>query len=268
MLVRGHGSVAEEIKGSRNNARPPTLIKVSEEGAEFRSYIDGSRHTLTPESSIETQQKLGADLIVVFDECTAFHDSRDYTARSMELTHRWAKRCITAFERGQEAMGPDRRQALYGIVQGGAFRALREASAAAIAGMPFDGLAIGGNLGSTREEMHAVLDWTVPLLPPDKPRHLLGIGDVAGIFEAVARGVDTFDCVMPTRSARAGSLLLLPGSGTAAVPARECFAARGVALVGRRLHHVDVPGDEYRVAVTGSRTSTGTVLPMSGFPIR
>ena len=165
----GHGSVASEIKGSRDNARPPTLIKVSEEGAEFRSYIDGSRHTLTPESSIEIQQKLGADLIVVFDECTAFHDSRDYTAKSMELTHRWAKRCLTAFERGQESLALDRRQALYGIVQGGVYPDLRQVSAEFIDAQSFFGLAVGGSLGGSKGQMREVVGYTMAHLNGHRP---------------------------------------------------------------------------------------------------
>jgi queuine tRNA-ribosyltransferase len=209
----GHGSVAEEIKGSRNNARPPTLIKVSEEGAEFRSYIDGSRHTLTPESSIETQQKLGADLIVVFDECTAFHDSRDYTARSMELTHRWAKRCITAFERGQEALGPDRRQALYGIVQGGVYPDLREVSAQFVDSQPFFALAVGGSLGGSKGQMREVVGMTMAHLNGTRPVHLLGIGSFADIIDNVQQGIDTFDCVAPTRMARHGGALLKGAPG-------------------------------------------------------
>src|SRR5690606_7932731 len=172
------------------------------------------KHYFTPERSIEVQRQLGADMVLAFDECTSpLHDER-YTEASMERTHRWARRSLDEFRGGHERHGY--RQAVYGIVQGGAFERLRAASAAVIGGMDFDGFAIGGNLGSSREEMHRVLDWTVPALPADKPRHLLGIGDVAGIFEAVERGIDTFDCVMPTRSARAGALLLLPGAERAA----------------------------------------------------
>jgi queuine tRNA-ribosyltransferase len=209
----GHGSVAEEIKGSRNNARPPTLIKVSEEGAEFRSYIDGSRHTLTPESSIEIQQKLGADLIVVFDECTAFHDSRDYTAKSMDLTHRWAKRCLTAFERGQESSALDRRQALYGIVQGGVYPDLREVSAQFVDSQSFFGLAVGGSLGGSKGQMREVVGMTMAHLNGHRPVHLLGIGSFADIIDNVQQGIDTFDCVAPTRMARHGGALLKGAPG-------------------------------------------------------
>ena len=160
------------------------------------------------------QRALGADIILAFDECTSpLHDER-YTARSMDRTHRWALRSLAQFESSPARHGY--RQALYGIVQGGAFRRLRQASAVEIASLPFDGVAIGGNLGSSHQEMHAVLDWTVPLLPDERPRHLLGIGDVAGVFEAVGRGVDTFDCVMPTRNARTGTLLTLSAAARGA----------------------------------------------------
>src|SRR5690606_4574244 len=187
------------------------LVRVGEDGVEFKSHIDGSRHFFTPERSIQVQRGLGADIVLAFDECTSPLHDEQYTARSMDRTHRWARRSLTEFRNTEAQHGY--RQALYGIVQGGAFQRLREASAAEIAGLPFDGMAIGGNLGSSHAEMHAVLDWTVPRLPAERPRHLLGIGDVAGVFEAVGRGVDTFDCVMPTRNARTGTLLTMHGDG-------------------------------------------------------
>jgi len=196
-----------------NGAPAQGFVRVSEEGVEFRSHIDGSRHLFTPELSIAVQRSLGADIVLAFDECTSPLHDQAYTAASMERTHRWAGRSLAAFEGSAEQHGYP--QALYGIVQGGAFRALRERSAGIIGAMPFGGIAVGGNLGASHEQMHAVLDWTVPLLPVDKPRHLLGIGDVAGILAAVERGIDTFDCVMPTRNARAGTVLLRRGELTA-----------------------------------------------------
>jgi len=129
----------------------------------------------------------------------------------MERTHRWADRSLTAFTESRARHGY--RQALYGIVQGGAFRELRERSAAFIGSRAFDWIAVGVNLGGSHDEMQAILDWTVPLLPDALPRHLLGIGDVAGVFQAVSRGIDTFDCVMPTRNARTGTLLVFRGAG-------------------------------------------------------
>ena len=220
-IEHGVGKVAsifpgEDQTAGRRKSTGQGLVTVGEDGVEFKSHVDGSRHLFTPERSIEVQRALGADIILAFDECTSpLHDER-YTARSMDRTHRWALRSLAQFESSPARHGY--RQALYGIVQGGAFRRLRQASAVEIASLPFDGVAIGGNLGSSHQEMHAVLDWTVPLLPDERPRHLLGIGDVAGVFEAVGRGVDTFDCVMPTRNARTGTLLTLSaaGQGTAA----------------------------------------------------
>lgn len=215
-IEHGVGKVAsifpgEDQAAGRRKSSGHGLVQVGEDGVEFKSHVDGSRHFFTPERSIQVQRALGADIVLAFDECTSPLHDEDYTARSMDRTHRWARRSLAEFKRSEARHGY--RQALYGIVQGGAFRPLRETSAAEIASQPFDGVAIGGNLGSSHAEMHAVLDWTVPLLPDELPRHLLGIGDVAGVFEAVARGVDTFDCVMPTRNARTGTLLTFHADG-------------------------------------------------------
>ena len=211
-IEHGVGKVASIFPDEDPSAAPRPaagqgLVKVGEDGVEFKSHIDGSRHVFTPERSIEVQRALGADIVLAFDECTSPLHDEAYTARSMDRTHRWAQRSLAAFQGSEDRHGY--RQALYGIVQGGAFRALREASAATIAARPFDGIAVGGNLGGSHEEMQAILDWTVPLLPDASPRHLLGIGDVAGVFQSVSRGIDTFDCVMPTRNARSGTLLVL-----------------------------------------------------------
>lgn len=209
-LEHGVGKVASIFPGESARAPKPAgkgLVKVREDGVEFRSHIDGSTHLFTPERSIALQRQLGADVVLAFDECTSPLHDEAYTAASMERTHRWAERSLEAFASSEPLHGY--RQALFGIVQGGAFRSLRERSAAFIASLPFDGIAVGGNLGQGHDEMNLVLEWTEPLLPLEKPRHLLGIGDVAGVFAAVERGMDTFDCVMPTRSARAGALLTL-----------------------------------------------------------
>jgi len=155
------------------------------------------------------QRSLGADVVLAFDECTSpLHDER-YTRESAERTHRWAARCLSAFE--AEAPRHPYEQALFGVVQGGAFEEPRRRSADVIASMPFSGVAIGGNLGRSHADMDQVLDWTVPALPEALPRHLLGIGDVPSVFAAVARGVDTFDCVTPTRNARNGMALVRQG---------------------------------------------------------
>ncbi len=195
----GHGSVAEEVKGNRQNASPSLLLEISEEGAKFRSYLDGSEHTLTPESSIDIQRRLGPDLVVVLDECTPFHVDRDYTARSLALTHRWADRSLAEFERRANS-----RQALYGILQGGVYEDLREEAAAFVVSRPFFGHAIGGCLGADAEQMLEVVGYAMRHLVSRRPVHLLGIGGVRDIWTAVALGIDTFDCVAPTRIARHG----------------------------------------------------------------
>ena len=199
----GHGSVADEIKGRRNQTRAATLSRISEEGAEFRSYLDGSKLFLSPERSIVIQRQLGADLILQLDECTPFHVDRDYTARSMALSQRWGDRCLTEF-----AAGDDGRQALYGIVQGGVYPDLRHESTAYTADRPFFGTAIGGSLGADKAQMHEVVSYCRPYLHPERPVHLLGIGGIPDILAGVRLGIDTFDCVTPTRVARHGWALV------------------------------------------------------------
>lgn len=195
----GHGSVAEEIKGNRQESGNTLLLEVGEEGARFRSYIDGTEHTLTPESSINIQRRLGPDLVVVLDECTPFHVDRDYTARSLALTHRWADRSLAEFERNANG-----RQALYGILQGGVYEDLRLEAAAFVESRPFFGHAIGGCLGADGEQMLEVVGYAMRHLDSERPVHLLGIGGARDIWTAVALGIDTFDCVAPTRIARHG----------------------------------------------------------------
>lgn len=199
----GHGSVADEIKGRRQQTREQTLLKVTEEGATFRSYLDGSKLFLSPEGSIDIQRKLGADLIVQLDECTPFHADRAYTARSMRMSHRWGDRCIERFVQGED--GPMAgKQALYGIVQGGVHPDLREESSAYTRDRPFFGTAIGGSLGSHKDQMYEVVAMCAPHIHPDRPVHLLGIGGIVDVFAGVDLGIDTFDCVSPTRIARHG----------------------------------------------------------------
>ncbi|HKP26757.1 MAG TPA: tRNA guanosine(34) transglycosylase Tgt, partial [Dongiaceae bacterium] len=201
----GHGSVADEIKGRRDIARPKTLLKISEKGAAFRSYIDGSKHLLTPEGSIDIQRKLGADLIVTFDECTPYHSDRKYTERSLHLSNRWADRCLAEFDRGAKGT-----QALYGILQGGVYRDLRHEAAAYVNDRPFFGNAVGGTLGANSAQMDEVVSYAMETLNRTRPTHLLGIGGFRDIFAGVAQGIDTFDCVSPTRIARHGAALM-PG---------------------------------------------------------
>ena len=199
---------AEEGGTLTTKVRSPkgkSLVTVGEDEVRFKSHIDGSEHIFTPERSIAIQRQLGADIILAFDECTSPLHDVDYTRKSAERTHRWAKRCLEHFQQTDPVH--NYAQMLYGIIQGGAFREIRKESAQVIASMDFDGIAIGGNLGKTLDEMYAILDWSIPALAEGKPRHLLGIGDIPSIFEAVERGVDTFDCVSPTRNARNGGIL-------------------------------------------------------------
>jgi queuine tRNA-ribosyltransferase/7-cyano-7-deazaguanine tRNA-ribosyltransferase len=197
------GTFPGEDTGRRPRGQAARLVRVDRDGATFTSHIDGARQRLTPERSIEIQEALGADIILAFDEPTSpLHDA-DYTAAAMERTHDWARRSLAARTRDD--------QALYGIVQGGAFDSLRSASARFIGGLPFDGVAIGGSLGKSKEDMYHVLDWSVAELPEQWPRHLLGIGEPEDLFACVARGVDQFDCVAPTRLARHGQLYTASG---------------------------------------------------------
>ena len=201
----GVGKIGGFFPGQDVKVRAPSgvkLVNISEQGVEFRSHLDGTRHLFTPERSVHVQEELGADMILAFDECTSPMADRHYTEMAMERTHRWARRSLEARRNTP--------QALYGILQGGAYEDLRERSLSFISSLPFQGFAIGGSLGTSKTEMHQVLDWTVARLPADRPRHLLGIGDIADLFEGVERGVDTFDCVSPTRFGRHGHLYVGP----------------------------------------------------------
>jgi len=168
--------------------------KVDAGGVTFRSHIDGSSHRLTPEAVIAIQQALGADIIMAFDECALPYDRR-YNEQAMARTHAWALRCLNAHRSGE--------QALFGIVQGGVFPDLRRESAQFIGSLPFAGMAVGGlSVGETKDEMHAMLEVVLPELPPTRPRYLMGVGSPEDLVEAVVRGIDMFDCVLPTRMAR------------------------------------------------------------------
>ncbi|MBA4394089.1 MAG: tRNA guanosine(34) transglycosylase Tgt [Desulfobacca sp.] len=189
-------------KGLPGSRQEKSQVKVTEDGVEFISYRDGSRHLFTPEQVVNTGRNLGADIIMVLDECTSpFHTFQE-TRAALERTHRWASRSLSEFQNPSP-----KGQALFGIIQGGTYQDLREKSARFIARHPFGGFAIGGFLGSSKNEMIEVLKWTIPHLPPEKPRHFLGIGLVEDIFEMVGRGIDLFDCVAPTRMAATGTFL-------------------------------------------------------------
>jgi queuine tRNA-ribosyltransferase len=175
--------------------------RIDEEGVTFQSHIDGSYHRFTPEKSVEIQENLGADIIMAFDECPPPTD-HDYVARSLLRTHNWLERCVAAKCR------PD--QALFGIVQGGIFHDLREQSGAFVTGIDLPGYAIGGlAVGETKAQMYQVLEWLHPVMPADKPRYLMGVGAPEDLVNGVLRGVDIFDCVLPTRLARHGSATVL-----------------------------------------------------------
>jgi len=179
------------------------MRKVDEDGVTFKSHIDGSTHRFTPEKAVEIQEQLGADIIMAFDECSEPHD-RAYVERAMHRTHAWAERCLRAHKRTD--------QALFGIVQGGIFPDLRENSARVISGMGFPGHAIGGlSVGEEKNDMYAMIEVVNAVLPVEKPRYLMGVGTVEDLLNGIARGIDIFDCVLPTRLARHQSAMTRRG---------------------------------------------------------
>ncbi len=187
------------------------LVKINEDGVEFRSHIDGSKHFFSPEESIGIQKKLGADIILCFDECAPYPSDHAYTQKAMERTHNWAQRSLAEFKVQNEKFKVNPHQALYGIVQGGVYKDLREESAKFISSLDFDGIAVGGvSVGESKDEMRKALQWVHPFLPEQKPRHLLGIGEIDDIFAGVEYGMDTFDCVIPTRFGRYGIVFVRP----------------------------------------------------------
>jgi queuine tRNA-ribosyltransferase len=187
-----------------------SIRKVREEGVEFRSHIDGSAHFLSPERSIEIQSRMGVDIAMAFDECPAYGLGHGAVEASMEMTHRWARRSLVARDAfaAKGGMAP----ALFGIVQGGVYPDLRKRSAEAISSLGFDGVAIGGvSVGEPKEAMLEAMNITAPLLPADRPRYLMGVGTPEDLLDGVAAGIDMFDCVMPTRNARNGSIFTSRG---------------------------------------------------------
>jgi len=202
----GHGTVADEVKGRAKGGegeREGAILAIAEDGVRFRSYTDGGERFMSPEISMEVQAALGSDIALAFDECTPFHVPREYTESSTERTHRWLVRCLDWH--GEHAPPG---QLLYGIVQGGVYEDLRRASAREVAASGCDGIAIGGSLGQDKAQMHEVVGWATEELPEDRPRHLLGIGEVDDLIRGVELGIDTFDCAMPTRIARHGMVLV------------------------------------------------------------
>lgn len=196
--------------GKKDANEHTKLVNIDDDGVTFRSHIDGSEHRFTPEEAIRIQHKLGADIIMAFDECTPDDSSVTYATQAMERTHRWAQRCIAEHKKDSAHHGY--KQFLFGIIQGGNHKALREASAKAITAMDFDGIAIGGeSIGFNMEATKEILEWIGPYLPEDKPRYTMGLGfSPYDMFDAVEHGIDMFDCVAPTRMARNGNLYVHP----------------------------------------------------------
>jgi queuine tRNA-ribosyltransferase len=185
--------------------------KINEEGVKFKSHIDGSYHVFTPENVMEIQRKIGADIIMAFDECTPYPCDYKYAKRSMHMTHRWLDRCISHLEK--TPFNYDYSQAFFPIVQGSTYKELRKQSAEYIASVGAEGNAIGGlSVGEPAEEMYEMTDVVTAILPKDKPRYLMGVGTPINILENIALGIDMFDCVMPTRNARNGMLFTSEGT--------------------------------------------------------
>ncbi len=200
-----YGSVENELKSSGAKKTDGHVLKISEEGVVFRSYRDGKKLLLTPETSILAQKDLGADIIIPFDELPPYHIAKDLLKKSLDRTHRWEERSLI------EHLKNPQNQAIYAVIHGGVDYDLRQQSCAFLSNLAFDGFAIGGSMGKTKLEMHGMLSETVPYLPLDKPNHLLGIGDLESIDLCVPLGIDTFDSSYPTRAARHGILLTQKG---------------------------------------------------------
>lgn len=201
-----YGSVADELKSRGTKKQGGCVIKITEEGVLFRSYRDGAKVMLTPESSVKAQKDLGADIIIPFDELPPYHISPEALKKSIERTHRWEKRSLETHLKNPQG------QAMYGVIHGGVDHDLRKVSSDFLTKLDFDGFAIGGSMGKNKDEMHQLLSFTLPHLPVEKPNHLLGIGDLPSIERSVPLGIDTFDSSYPTRSARHGILLTAQGA--------------------------------------------------------
>ena len=201
-IASGQDIVVSERKGYTKSKK---FAHIDEDGVTFKSYLDGSKHRFTPESSMEIQWNLGADMIFAFDECTSPLADHDYQRDAMDRTHRWAERSL----KRHEELDPENVQALFGVVQGGRFQDLREESARVLGAMDFDGYGIGGSFN--KDDMAQAVGWVNSILPEDRPRHMLGIGEPMDIFAGVENGCDLFDCVSPTRVARHGRIYTYDG---------------------------------------------------------
>jgi queuine tRNA-ribosyltransferase len=200
-----YGSVADELKSRGTKKQDGHVLKIDEEGVVFRSYRDGAKILLTPETSIQTQKALGADIIIPFDELPPYHIGPEKLRESLDRTHRWEKRSL------DEHLKKPQNQAMYAVIHGGVDPAMRQESCDYLSSLPFDGFSIGGSLGKTKAEMKEMLTGLLPRLPVEKPNHLLGIGDLESLAQCVPLGIDTFDSSYPTRAARHGLLLTEEG---------------------------------------------------------
>lgn len=193
-----YGSVASELKSQGTKKHSNSVVKITDDGVLFRSYRDGQKFLLTPETSIQAQKDLGADIIIPFDELPPYHIEKKALERSLARTHAWEKRSL------DEHLKNTNGQAMYAVIHGGVDEALRKKSVDFLTSLPFDGFAVGGSLGKSKEEMVDLLTYTIPRLPKDKPNHLLGIGDLESLDRCIPLGIDTFDSSYPTKAARHG----------------------------------------------------------------
>ena len=200
-----YGGVADELKSKGKKKNDGSVLKISEEGVLFRSYRNGDKVLLTPETSVQAQKELGADIIIPLDELPPYHTSPHKLLNSLERTHRWEKRSLDEHLKNKNG------QAMYAVVHGGIDKELRKKSCDYLKKLPFDGFAIGGSFGKTREQMFEMLEFTLPQLPEDKPNHILGIADLASLEKSITFGGDTFDSSHPTRCARHGLLFTFNG---------------------------------------------------------
>lgn len=242
----------EKMATARKGER---LAHVDDDGVQFKSHIDGSRHRFTPESSIEIQHEIGADIMFAFDECTSIAQSYAYQKESLFRTHRWAERCIDAHDRLTRQRSDRPYQALFGVIQGANYKDLREEAAMFMGSLPFDGYGIGGAL--EKENLGTIVKWVNDILPTDKPRHLLGLSEPDDIFIGIENGADTFDCVSPARIGRNGSLYTNSGRFTirnarfaddysAVVEGCDCYTCQNYTKA--YMHHLFKAGE--RLAAT------------------
>lgn len=236
-----YGSVADELKSRGTKKQGGSVLKISEDGVLFRSYRDGAKIMLTPESSVQAQKDLGADIIIPFDELPPYHIEAQALKKSFERTHRWEKRSLAEHQRNIQ------QQAMYAVIHGGIDKDLRKESCGILGRLDFDGFAIGGSMGKNKDEMHEMLSSMMPYLPAEKPNHLLGIGDLESLERCIPLGIDTFDSSYPTRAARHG-VLLSDGGGVKvekadhafhfAAPVKGCYCPTCSRFTLAYLHHL------------------------------